>query len=75
MITDMVRNDLGKIAVAGSVDVSGLFKVEEYPTVWQMTSTVHAQTKASIGEVFRTLFPAASITGAQNERLWDILRA
>lgn len=64
MITDMVRNDLGKIAVAGSVDVSGLFKVEEYPTVWQMTSTVHAQTKASVGEVFRTLFPAASITGA-----------
>ncbi len=64
MITDMVRNDLGKIAVAGSVDVSGLFKVEEYPTVWQMTSTVHAQTKASVGEIFRTLFPAASITGA-----------
>ena len=64
MITDMVRNDLGKIAVAGSVDVSGLFRVEEYPTVWQMTSTVHAQTKASVGEVFRTLFPAASITGA-----------
>jgi para-aminobenzoate synthetase/4-amino-4-deoxychorismate lyase len=64
MITDMVRNDLGKIAVAGSVDVSGLFKVEEYPTVWQMTSTVHAQTKASVVEIFRTLFPAASITGA-----------
>ena len=64
MITDMVRNDLGKIAVPGSVDVSGLFKVEEYPTVWQMTSTVHAQTGTSIVEIFRTLFPAASITGA-----------
>ena len=64
MITDMVRNDLGKIAVPGSIDVSGLFKVEEYPTVWQMTSTVHARTDADLVEIFRTLFPAASITGA-----------
>ena len=64
MITDMVRNDLGKIAVPGSVAVSDLFEVEEYPTVWQMTSTVAAQTDASLGEIFRTLFPAASITGA-----------
>lgn len=64
MITDMVRNDLGRIAETGSVDVSGLFAVEAYPTVWQMTSTVHAQTKASLVDIFRTLFPAASITGA-----------
>ena len=64
MITDMVRNDLGKIAAPGSVHVSDLFKVEEYPTVWQMTSKVHAQTDASLAEIFRTLFPAASITGA-----------
>ncbi|MGB0996789.1 MAG: chorismate-binding protein, partial [Pseudomonadales bacterium] len=64
MITDMVRNDLGKIAETGSVDVSGLFAVEAYPTVWQMTSTVHAKTQASLVDIFRTLFPAASITGA-----------
>ena len=64
MITDMVRNDLGKIAEPGSVDVSGLFAVEAYPTVWQMTSTVHGRTQASVVEIFRTLFPAASITGA-----------
>ena len=64
MITDMVRNDLGKIAETGSVDVSGLFAVEAYPTVWQMTSTVHAKTQVSLVDIFRTLFPAASITGA-----------
>ena len=66
MITDMVRNDLGKIAETGSVDVSGLFAVEAYPTVWQMTSTVHAKTPVSLVDIFRTLFPAASITGAPN---------
>ena len=64
IITDMVRNDLGKIAETGSVDVSGLFAVEAYPTVWQMTSTVHAKTQVSLVDIFRTLFPAASITGA-----------
>ncbi len=64
MITDMVRNDIGKIAAPGSVHVSGLFAVEAYPTVWQMTSTVHGETNASLVEIFRTLFPAASITGA-----------
>lgn len=64
MITDMVRNDMGKIVAPGSVRVSGLFAVEAYPTVWQMTSTVHGETNVSLVEIFRTLFPAASITGA-----------
>jgi para-aminobenzoate synthetase/4-amino-4-deoxychorismate lyase len=64
MITDMVRNDLGRIANFGSVEVSDLFEIEEYPTVWQMTSSVTAQTKAPVTEIFRALFPCASVTGA-----------
>jgi para-aminobenzoate synthetase/4-amino-4-deoxychorismate lyase len=64
MITDMVRNDLGRIAEPGSVQVSKLFAMERYPTVWQMTSRVEARTQASVTEIFRELFPAASITGA-----------
>lgn len=64
MITDMVRNDLGRIATAGSVRVSELFALEKYPTVWQLTSRVEAQTRASVTEIFQQLFPAASITGA-----------
>ena len=64
MITDMVRNDLGKVAKPGSVKVSELFALERYPTVWQMTSSIEAETDASVTEIFKQLFPAASITGA-----------
>lgn len=64
MIVDMVRNDLGRIARQGSVHVPRLFEAERYPTVWQLTSTVAAQTTAGLTEVFSALFPPASITGA-----------
>ena len=64
MIVDMVRNDLGRIAKIGSVNVPELFNTERYPTLWQMTSTVTAKTSASLTDIFRALFPSASITGA-----------
>ena len=47
MITDLVRNDLGRVADYGSVSVPELFQVERYPTVWQMTSTVQARSRAA----------------------------
>jgi len=64
MITDMVRNDIGRIASTGSVRAERIFELHRLPTVWQMTSTVRATTTASLSEIFRALFPAASITGA-----------
>ena len=64
MITDMVRNDLGRIAERGTVHADELFNVQAHPTVWQMTSAISAQTKAPLAEIFKHLFPAASITGA-----------
>jgi para-aminobenzoate synthetase/4-amino-4-deoxychorismate lyase len=64
MIVDMIRNDLGRIAKIGSVHVPELFTTEKYPTLWQMTSTVQARTSASITDIFKALFPCASITGA-----------
>jgi para-aminobenzoate synthetase/4-amino-4-deoxychorismate lyase len=64
MIVDMMRNDLGRIARAGSVQVSDLFRVERYPTLWQMTSCVTAETAAGLAEIFAATFPSASITGA-----------
>jgi para-aminobenzoate synthetase/4-amino-4-deoxychorismate lyase len=73
MIVDMVRNDLGRIAVPGSVRVPELFAIERYPTLWQMTSTVTAETRAPVVDLFRALFPAASITGAPKCRTMRLL--
>lgn len=73
MIVDMVRNDLGRIAKVGAVRVPSLFETERYATLWQMTSTVEAQTRAPLGELFRALFPAASITGAPKIRATQII--
>lgn len=64
MIADMLRNDMGRIAVPGTVVPAAMFEAEKYATVWQMTSTITATTHASIGEIFAALFPCASVTGA-----------
>ena len=73
MIVDMVRNDLGRVARQGSVRVTNLFDVERYPAVLQLTSTVAAETDASLVDVMRALFPAASITGAPKARTMEII--
>lgn len=66
MVTDMLRNDLGRVALPGGVTVPQLFEVEAYPTVWQMTSTVQAEVEPdlSLSSLMEALFPCASITGA-----------
>ncbi len=74
MIVDMIRNDLGRVAEGGSVEVESLYDVERYPTVSQMTSTVRAKTNASLGAIVRALFPCASITGAPKVRTMEIIR-
>lgn len=74
MIVDMVRNDLGRIARAGSVAVPELFRVERFPTVLQMTSGVTAETDVSLAELFAATFPCASVTGAPKVRTARIIR-
>lgn len=73
MIVDMIRNDLGRIARNGSVQVPELFTVERYPTLLQMTSHVTARTDASLSEILAATFPCASITGAPKIRTMQIL--
>lgn len=65
MIVDLLRNDLGRVAVPGSVTVDCLFDVETYPTVHQMTSTISARLQTqSLVSLVRGLFPCGSVTGA-----------
>lgn len=66
MIVDLLRNDVGQIAVTGSVHVPSLFDVQALPSVWQMTSDVRAQLPqgTTLLQVFQGLFPCGSVTGA-----------
>lgn len=73
MIVDMTRNDLSRIAERGSVQWPSVCAIEKYPPMLQMTSEVHATTSASLVEIFRALFPAASITGAPKAETMRII--
>lgn len=73
MIVDMVRNDLGRVCLPGSVQVPELFRVERYPTLWQLTSLVRGRTLEPTARVMEALFPAASITGAPKVRTMGII--
>ena len=76
MIVDMLRNDMGRIAAVGSVRVHDLFRLEKYPSVWQMVSTVSAHLKpgCTLVDQFRSLFPCASITGAPKRQTLKWIR-
>ncbi|TCP35849.1 aminodeoxychorismate synthase component I [Sphingomonas sp. BK235] len=77
MIVDLMRNDLARVAVAGSVAVPALFDVEQYPSVHQLTSTVTATLAPGRGaaDVLGALFPCGSITGAPKVRAMQAIAA
>ena len=76
MIVDLLRNDVGKIAQPGSVHVKRFFDIEKYETVFQATSTIEATLRrgVDIPELFRSLFPSGSVTGAPKIRTMEIIR-
>ncbi|MGZ8612483.1 MAG: aminodeoxychorismate synthase component I [Actinomycetota bacterium] len=76
MIVDLLRNDLGRIARAGSVEAARMFEPERYETVWQLSSTVAADLVPAtpLVNVFRALFPSGSVTGAPKVRTMGIIR-
>lgn len=77
MIVDLLRNDLGRLARAGSVRVPALFEVTPFGSVLQMTSTVEAEIPPATGlaDCLRALFPCGSITGAPKRRTMEIINA
>ncbi len=66
MIVDLLRNDAGRIAVPGSVQVRSFFDIEVYPSIVQATSTVESRLKGRLAlvDAFNALFPSGSVTGA-----------
>ncbi|RVQ67778.1 aminodeoxychorismate synthase component I [Croceicoccus ponticola] len=75
MITDLMRNDVSRLAVPGSVTVRDAFRIETYPTVHQMTSTVRARLHDGTGaiDLLRAIFPCGSITGAPKIRAMELI--
>lgn len=75
MIVDLLRNDLSRIATKGSVKVPELFALETYPTLHQMTSKVRAELRdgLSFTDIFKSLFPCGSVTGAPKIRAMEII--
>jgi para-aminobenzoate synthetase/4-amino-4-deoxychorismate lyase len=76
MIVDLLRNDLGRVAKIGSVEVTDLFTVETYRSVHQMTSSISAELRSDMGlkDMLRGLFPCGSVTGAPKVRAMEIIR-
>ena len=75
MIVDLLRNDLGRICLPGSVKVQKLFDIENFETLRQMTSTVTGVLQAglSIETLMKSLFPCGSVTGAPKIRSMEII--
>jgi para-aminobenzoate synthetase component 1 len=76
MIVDLVRNDLGRVAMTGTVTVPELLAVEPAPGVWHLVSTVSARVGIGVpmGRVLDATFPPASVTGTPKLRARQLLR-
>ena len=75
MIVDLIRNDLSRVAMPGSVVTPLLFSVEQYPTVHQMVSSVEADLAPGRDaiDLVRATFPCGSVTGAPKVRAMEVI--
>lgn len=76
MIVDLLRNDLSRVSLPGSVTVPNLFEVARHGDVLQMTSTVQGQIRPDVGlfDIFKAVFPCGSVTGAPKKRSMEIIQ-
>lgn len=77
MIVDLLRNDLSKISMPGTVKVPNLFEVQQHGDVLQMTSTISSKSKENLRlkELLLAIFPCGSVTGAPKKRTMELIQS
>jgi para-aminobenzoate synthetase component 1 len=75
MIVDLSRNDLYRVCKTNTVKVPYLFEIQEFPTVFQMVSTVEGEVEESLknDEIIEQIFPPGSMTGAPKVRTMQLI--
>jgi para-aminobenzoate synthetase component I len=75
MVVDLVRNDLSKICIEGTVHVDELYGIYSFPQVFQMISTISGELKKDIPftEIIRATFPMGSMTGAPKRNVLQLI--
>lgn len=75
MIIDLMRNDISKICTCDSVEVKNPFSIKSYSTVYQQVADVVGNVKPGVGieQIFKSLFPSGSITGAPKLRSIEVI--
>ena len=75
MVVDLVRNDLSRVCVEGTVTVDELFGIYSFPQVHQMISTVSGRLRPGTGftDIIRASFPMGSMTGAPKKRVLELI--
>ncbi len=75
MITDLMRNDLGKISTIGSVETLELWRCEAYTNVFHLLSIIRSQIRPEFNplEIIRSCFPGGSITGCPKLRAMEFI--
>lgn len=75
MVVDLVRNDLSRVCVPGSVKVEELFGLYSFPQVHQMISTVSGELEPGVDivDILRATFPMGSMTGAPKIRVMQLI--
>jgi len=75
MVVDLVRNDLSKVCIEGSVEVDELFGIYKFPQLYQMISTVSGQLRSdvTISDIIKATFPMGSMTGAPKKKVMELI--
>ncbi len=75
MITDLMRNDLGKVSEPGSVKTRKMWRCEAYTNVFHLLSIIEGKSRLSSIPLIRALFPGGSITGCPKLRAMEAISA